>query len=516
MNIGKRLRGYLIRSWYFPGLILFLAAVLIAMLTYQDYGVAWDEPEQRQTGVINYNYVFNNDQSLFTNVTDYHGAAFELTLLEVEKWLHITDSRDIYLTRHLATHLFFLISAFFGYVLAYRLFGSRLIACLGFIMLAFAPRIYAHSFFNSKDIPFLSMAIFVFTFFQLAFSKNKVLYFVLLGIAAGYATGIRVMGIMYAAIVLAFLFIDLADGVIKKRKTLPVIMHMAAFAIAFCGSLYISWPYLWRTPVHHFIESYNALSHYMWSSFFLFKGQLVSSDNIPWTYFPVWFLISNPPVWLVTGFAGITWVVCRFFMRPVSFITNTTGRNFFFYLVCFFVPVMAVILLHSVIYDDWRHLYFVYPSFVLLSLYFINELINSRFKSVVTAACVIQVGFIGWFMVSSHPFQQVYFNAFVSHKPEYLRNNYDLEYWGCGYMQALEYLVAKQHWGPIKIARDEFPLANNIMMLQPADRGRILRVDQDADYKITDFRLHPADYPYQKEYTIKRLNSTILCVYKIK
>ncbi len=502
---------------YIPGILLFLLAFIIALLVYQDYGMAWDEPIQRETGVINYNYVFNNDQSLFTQATDHHGAAFELTLYEVEKWLHLTDSRDLYLMRHLVTHLFFLVSALSGYILVYRLFGNRFLACLGFIMLAFAPRLYAHSFFNSKDLPFSSMSVIIFALCQLAFSKKKPIYFALLGIAAGYATGIRVMGIMYAAIILVFLLIDIISGLVKREKIQLVTFFAAVFIIAFSGALYISWPYLWKAPVRHFTESYAALAHYnLWNGHILFRGVVISSSQMPWTYFPVWFLISNPPFWLLTGFGGIGWFILKLVRRPFYFITNVPDRNFLLYLLCFFAPVAAVVVFHSVIYDDWRHLYFVYPSFVLLSLYCINGLMKSKLKFIAAACCAIQVGFIGWFMVSNHPFQQVYFNAFVSHKPEYLRKNYDLEYWGCSYKQALEYLVKQYPTGTINVEWDMNPLANNIMMLQKRDRERIAMLDHAGDYRITTFRLHPEDFPYPKvEYSIQVLNSTILCVYKM-
>ena len=500
---------------YIPGIILFLLALIIGILVYQDYGMAWDEPIQRDTGVFNYNYVFHNNPDLFTAGADHHGAAFELTLLELEQWMNITDSRDLYLMRHLVSHLLFLISAFFGYVLVFRLFRNRFIACLGFIMLAFAPRMYAHSFFNSKDIPFLSMTIIVFALCQVAFSKNKNIYFILLGIAAGYAAGIRVMGIMFAAIILLFLFIDVVTDLINKKRPVKPIIHALSFIIAFCLSLYISWPFLWRTPVHNFIESFNALSRFDWDGSVFFEGKALSAKKIPWTYFPVWFLISNPPVWLVAGFAGIIWVAFKFFRQPISFITNTANRNFLLYLLCFIVPVLAVILLHSVIYDDWRHLYFVYPPFVLLALYCINSLVNSRFKPVIIAACAVQVGFTGYFMVRNHPFQQVYFNSFVSHSPEYLRKNYDMEYWGCSYKQALDHLLAGQHSGTISIEWDMNPLQNNIMMLPKRDRDRIARIDHGGDYRITNFRLHPDDFPYSNVvYSVKVLNSTIVCVYK--
>src|SRR5437879_2274773 len=110
---------------YLPGIILFSIAVIIGLLTYQDYGVTWDEPDQRGFGVLSYDFIFNGSNDLVTKGTDSHGTGFELLLMLFEKGLKITDSRDVYLMRHLVSHLFFLVSCLFGYVLLFRLFRGK-------------------------------------------------------------------------------------------------------------------------------------------------------------------------------------------------------------------------------------------------------------------------------------------------------------------------------------------------------------------------------------------------------
>src|SRR6185503_8756836 len=143
-----------IPATYFPGILLLLVAIVIGLCTYQYYCISWDEPIQRGIDNVSYNYAFHGDQSLKTYIDRDLGTGFELPLIFIEKTLKLTDSRDIYLMRHLVTHLLFLVSVFCGYILSLRLFKNQAIAILGFILLAFTPRIYAHSFFNTKDIPF--------------------------------------------------------------------------------------------------------------------------------------------------------------------------------------------------------------------------------------------------------------------------------------------------------------------------------------------------------------------------
>ena len=522
-NNSGPLKDFLGGSPYLPGIILFVLFMLIGLLTYKDFGMGWDEPAQRGPGVLSYDYIFHGSQKLFLTPSDNHGAGYELLLVFIEKGLRLTDPKAIYEMRHLVTNVFFLISVFCGYVLILKLFKNKYLAALGFLMLAMCPRIYAHSFINSKDLPFLAMFIVSLMLCQMAFEKNKTILFLWLGLAAGYATSIRIMGSMLFCFIIGFLLIDLFAQMKDKEKVKKTIINILAFSATFCFLLYISWPYIWKSPVHTFAESFSKMSHYGWKGALLFEGKIDSSDNpLPWVYFPTWFLISNPELWLVIGFAGVGWVCFDLFNKPLIFLRNTRERIFLLFFGCFIVPIFAVIILHSVIYDDWRHLYFVYPSFVFMGIYAIDKILQFK-KSVVTkvvyGACILQVAVVGAFMVKNHPFSQVYFNSLVSHDDEYLRKNYDLEYWGCSFKQALDYLTANDTAKVIKVCCiHKTPLDNNIMMLPKDQRDRIVFVDQapNADFFITNFRLHPEDFPSNNvEYEIQVLNSTIMRVYNM-
>ena len=505
---------------YVPGIVLFLIFLVAGLLIYQDYGIAWDEPIMRGEGLLSYNYLVHGQQELFTTPTDNHGSGFELLLIFLEKGLHLSDSRDIYLMRHLVSHVVFLISAFCLYVLVFRLFKNRFIACLGFLMLVLSPRIYAHSFFNSKDVPFLSVLIIALMVCQMAFEKNRPLLFLAAGLAAGYATSIRVMGIMLFGIILLVLLMDIISALASNAKSKLPVLSLIFFSVGFCAALYAGWPYLHKSPIHNLVESYVALAHFNnWGGAVLFRGEIIPGAQIPISYFPVWYLITNPVLWLVAGLAGMILTGIHFFKKPVNFLKNTTNRNFLLHLIFFSAPICTVIFLHSIIYDDWRHLYFVYPSFILLALYFVNWLMQRKYKLVIQVICVLQVVLTGVFMIRNHPFQQVYFNELVSHKKEYLRRHFDFEYWGCAFKEGLEQLIATSKKDSIKIFWALPPLPNNIMMLQKQDRGRIYLMDERAqsDYIISNFRGNNiVEYPgLEVEYSISVLNSSIMCIYKL-
>ncbi len=507
-------------STYYPGILLFVVTLCVGLYVYQDYGMSWDEPDQRGIGNVTYNYVFKGDTSLLTYDDRGLGPGFELPLIFIEKMGHFESSRDIYLSRHLATHIFFLIGVFCGYVLAYRLFKNQFIACLAFVLLAFHPRIYAHSFFNTKDVPFLSGLLIVMLVSHIAFNRNKMGWYLLLGIVTGYATSIRAMAVLFAALVFCFLAIDLLRRRYLKERVLPLGKGALCFVIGFCGMLYLCWPLLWHNPVHRFLESFHNLANIVWTGKVLFNGHSFAGNELPLSYMPVWFSITVPELWLVAGLVGCSYVVVAFFGAPLKYLGNTAERNFLFYAAVFLAPVAAMALLHGVNIDDWRHLYFIYAPFVMLALFVINKLLIGRKKIIIQTACVLQASVVFYFMVKNHPFQQVYFNRFVSHDKEYLRKHYDLEYWGCSFYQGLHHLLATRQ-GTIKITTDLSgtpPLRNNVSMLTAQEKGRIMITDEaSADYFITNYRLHPDDFSYAKiDCSICVLNSTILCIYKIR
>ena len=380
--------------------------------------MAWDEPAQRGPGLLSFNYIYHGSQELFLTPSDNHGAGYELLLIFIEKGLRLKDPKAIYEMRHIVTNVFFLFSAFFAYILILRLFKDKWLALLGFLMIVLNPRLYGHSFFNSKDMPFLCMVIVMLALCQMAFERQKKWLFLLLGIAAGYATSIRIMGVMHFLILLGFLVIDMLADMKKKEKPAKQLIHIGLFMLGFCSLLYMSWPYIWRSPIKKFGESFTKMASFDWHVSVLFQGKAINSTQIPWNYFPVWFTISNPLLWLIAGFAGVVLIAYFFIKKPLTYFQNTQERNYVLYLATFLAPIFAVIILHSVIYDDWRHLYFVYPPFVFMAIYAIHMLWKGKAKIVLQVACGLQLASLIFFMVRNHPFPQVYFNPLVSHEEE--------------------------------------------------------------------------------------------------
>ncbi len=504
---------------YFPGIALFLIFLFIGVIHYKDYGPGWDEPIHRLIGNVTYDYIFNGNMTLKTIEFRNLGTGFELPLIFIEKWCHLTDVRDIYLMRHMVTHIFFLIGALSFYVLAFRHFEHRSIASLAFLMLALNPRLYAHSFFNSKDIPFLVSFVLAFTLWQMADTKQKKYLFLMTGAACGYATSIRIMGVLLVPCFLVYVLWDIVNNLNNGTALKTILLKGLLFLLGFCATLYICWPILWSNPIFYFKEQFLSLAHVHWDGEVYFKGNNIPGSKLPISYLPVWLSMTIPEVWLIAGIAGCIAVVVAFLRKPVPFLTDMSNRNFLLYLMCFAGPLAVVVVLGSVNYDDWRHIYFIYPSLMMCGLFLIHKLYATAARSIVYVLCVVQLIMLTTFIVKYHPYQYAYFNNFVSHKDQYLRNHYDVDYWGIACRDGVKYILDHDRSDSIKVNATSMIIDNSCLMLSPADRKRVIITGRRGNpgYYITNFRNnHPEDYRYPEIfYEIKVLNSTILGVYKV-
>jgi hypothetical protein len=389
-------------------------------------------------------------------------------------------------------------------------------------MLLLSPRIYAQSFFNSKDIPFMCMFIICLLACVIAFRNKRIRNFILFGILSGFLINIRIMGIVIPAIVSALVLVD----IIRRQGRKQVLINYLVYLLMTFATLYLTWPWLWKDPVGHFELAFSAMSKYKWEGNILMNGIFVNATAIDWKYIPQWFGLTTPVIYLLFGIIGFMFLAFRFLRKPLDFISQTNGRNQLVFLACFAGPVISVILLHSVLYDGWRQMYFIYPSFLLLSIYGLSSLLKSKFflgdLPKIFTILLLLISFAGTSltMIKSHPFEDVYFNVLLPKKDQYLRRTFELDYWGTSYKQALEYIVSHDNSPILKIKVANDPGEHNLNILKAEDRKRICYVTEEnqATYFITNYRWHPKDYNYPKEKKIFSLtiqNSEICSAWKL-
>ena len=357
------------------GLVVCAALAVVGVGVVDDYGTTVDESVQRRISIANADYIVTGATGeLYHRDFRYYGVAFEMPLLLAERALGLQDSHHIYLMRRLLTHLFFIAGGFACAMLAYRMVGSRGVALFAMLMFALHPRLYAHSVFNIKDIPFAAMLLIALWLAHRAFRRDTHGAFLLCGVGVGLAINLRPFGLMLLPMILAARGIDLwqASGWAERRRVLTT---SAAFLAAAIAVVYIIHPYYWENPLR-FVDGLRVLSQHPNPADNLFMGEIYPSDAVPWNYIPVWFAITAPPVALGLGAVGCVAVCWRGISHRLDALRDREIRFDVMLVGCFVMPVVVVIALQSNIYNGWRHMYFLWGPFCLLAAIGLHRITN--------------------------------------------------------------------------------------------------------------------------------------------
>lgn len=510
------------------GALVILALFLISGLAIlDDYGITWDEPTQRQSVRASLQYVAQGDLRIFRDVATFdvdkfYGMGFESILVLSERAFGLNDDRNVYLSRHLLIHLFFLFCGVFAYFLVYGLFRNRLIALFAMPLFLLHPRLYAHSFFNGKDIPFFGMFIVTLFLAHRAFKKDTVMAFALLGAGVGALTHLRIMGVMLFAAVFAMRALDFvfAQGWEERKR---VAAATGAFALTGALTVYALLPYLWGAPIERVVEWWTTLSDHQWDVYELFQGTLYHSADFPADYVVVWFSITAAPFALLLGLAGAGAAVGGAAAAPARALRNTRLRFACLALACFALPALSVILLGSNIFNGWRHLYFLWAPFSLTAVFGLHWALSSlkreRLKAAVYGAFGAGIATTLISMALIHPNQQVSFNFFVDRvTPEQLRAQYVMDYWRHPLRQALEWLLEQDPNPAVSahsrsLTRGDL-IKRNWAILPEQDRDRIsLSARLDALVLAHEPHIDERRTPSERTvHAIKVYNNTLLAV----
>ena len=204
-------------------LIFFSLYLVLGLLIYGDYGMSWDEALQREHGLVSAHYVNQwagyadevyTGEELPTYQHRFYGVWFSLPAAWLEKALGLEGFRQQFRLRHLLVFLIFWLSALLFYRLLLERFGHWGWALLGTSLLVLCPRIFAHSFYNPKDLPFLSLYILgSYSLFRF-WLKPNVRSALFHGLACGMLIAMRVTGIILPAVTLFLI----GAGVLFNRR----------------------------------------------------------------------------------------------------------------------------------------------------------------------------------------------------------------------------------------------------------------------------------------------------------
>jgi hypothetical protein len=142
--------------------------------------------------------------------------------------------------------------------------------------------------------------------------------------------------------------------------------------------------------------------------------------------------------------------------------------NLYVFLI-FFIPIFFVVCLNSTLYNGWRHLFFVYPFLIFLSIQLIS-LIKEKFsinyyKFLILVLCTQFIS-NSFFIFKSHPVQNIYFNIFAKN---FAVKKLPIDYWGLGNRISLDVLLKKNKDTFLNISTASYSDLSNILLSDNKD-----------------------------------------------
>lgn len=503
------------------------SAALYMVLTLRARGIYWDEHFQSDYG----RHVLLWFTSGFTDRSSMEQGNLFLYGGLVEAALELT-ARVLPFDRYLVRHALVAATALMGLFGVYRL-GSELksewTGALATVFLAASPRFFGHAFFNSKDLPFAVLYVWVLVLLVRDLRRPlgaPLRGAVPLALVLGMLLGVRVGG----AIICAPIFIAYAVRWWSASRSWAHLVRLAArfsvlLTVAWAVML-VAWPWAQTRPIIRPLAALLASGRFPWPHEELYKGRWVSSLELPLDYLPTWFLRTTPEVVLL----GLAIFVVSILLRPSRLLA--LGRpELLGVTLAGVLPLAYVIASRAALYDGPRHVMFLQPLIALAASSAMLTLVGLlREKEVpkgmagaALLAVVIGVALPIGSMVTLRPLEYVYFNHVSGGLPA-AEGRFELDYWGLSYRMGVEWLQENlSRPGGVRLAACSYPGVTEPFVSEPVRFVGTPRfgLDYDPDYLLYT-ALHdcvehpPAEAPDGRVvHTIERQGVTVLTVFAV-
>tara|TARA_B100002003_G_scaffold155012_1_gene143751 strand:+ start:384 stop:2048 length:1665 start_codon:yes stop_codon:yes gene_type:complete len=498
----------------------------LGTFVHDDYGISWEEDSHRLNGQINIRYIekfidefsiskfLNNelpslDAVRWTEVdrmfddppnSKHYGSIFDVSVEYINGLIQFSDVKDFFIFKHFVNFCVFFIASIFFFDLVSTRFGDWRIGLFGSLVLILSPRIFANSFYNMKDLIFMSLFIIAMNTGSKYLINPNLKNIFLFSITSALLVDIRSIGILLPTLIIFLTALQYFHKSISFRNlftnTSLLIFLISLFTIIF-------WPRLWEAPYSNFVSS---LVYYMNQTTILknfYLGEYVGTNDLPWHYLSIWIIITTPTLYVILFFFGFFFMLKRFLKRLKKIDVSKKNYNNLwkgkkelldlFFLGLFLGPFLSIVIADSRLSDAWRHAYFLYPPLLMIAIYGfyqLNIILNKKKikKYFLFIILLFPLSTFFW-MIKEHPFQNVYFNYLASKNPD---KYFELDYLGLSNREILERLLKKDPKDIIKIwISSHTPLHTTInYMIDKKNRARIKTVKniEESDYILNNNR----------------------------
>ena len=428
-----------------------LAVAVIALMTFRDYGLGWDDYTHSEYGallVAFYRSGFTDRRALsFVNLYMY-GGGFDMLSALAAKVLPFT----LFETRRLVGALVGIVGLFATWRTGRRI-GGPSAGLIALALLATCPLYIGHMYMNAKDAPFaVAMAILLLALVRAfeEYPRPSTATGALTAAGFGLSIGSRVMGGFGVVDLVAVIAFNTALD-LRRNGLQPAAARLGRFvlwlipvAVLAYAVMAMVWPWAVVDPLNPFraVAYFSRFFEKPWQE--LFGGQLIIVTDMPRSYVPTLLALQLPEIFIglaIAGTAGALVAACR---RKLA-----VNRRAIFALVALAaaLPIAVTILAQPAMYNGIRHFVFVLPPLAVLGGLagaWVAE--RALAYSLWLGAAAVAVFLAGialpvYDMARLHPFEYTHFNRLAGGVAA-ARGRYMIDYWGLSFKQASQALAA--------------------------------------------------------------------------
>jgi 4-amino-4-deoxy-L-arabinose transferase-like glycosyltransferase len=427
-----------------------LAIAVTAYLTFEDYGLGWDDFTHSQYGQLLLDYYASGftDKRAFSFVNLYmYGGGFDMAAALAAKVLPF----DLFETRRLVGAAVGVSGMFVVWRTARRL-GGPVAGLIALCLLATLPMFYGHMFINPKDAPFaVAVAALLYALARAIeeYPRPTAATIAIFGISLGLTLGTRIMGGMVALYVALPLVLLIAhdwrhhDARFALKEFARFVLWLVPGLLLCYAIMAVVWPWSVQEPLNP-LRAVEYFSHFFekpWKE--MYDGQAISVPDMPRTYLPTYLGIKLPEILLVLG--GLGAIGCLF----VSFKRDLPVRRraaILLIALAFLIPVGITVSLRPAMYNGIRHFLFILPPLCVLGglagSWLLQRLADWSPIAALAGAAAILIGLLIPMheMITLHPYQYAYFNKLFG-GVRAADSRYMLDYWGLSFKQATDELL---------------------------------------------------------------------------
>lgn len=335
------------------------------------------------------------------------------------------------------------------YCLCRRLGMGRLAACAGAMLMYLSPRFFAEGHYNNKDMVLLSLALLVMLTGVRLWEKPTLPRGITFALAGALCANTKVIGIcIFGVMGLAAVWHLSARRMWNRRSLLAAAGTLGCF----CLFYWLLTPALWQDPIGYFrYVLSNATGFTRWDNNVLFRAAVFkhSVHPLPFYYLPYMMLVTLPVyVTALAGFGQLA-AVGSCLRRRRQLGVDPTSLLLLCATLIWAAPLGYAMVSDPVVYNGWRHFYFVFAGLAVLAAWGLECLIRffrmhaKRWQQIAAgtlAGICLATSAAG--ILLNHPYQYAYYNAFGRWLcPAPMEQGMELDYWCVSTLDALENAV---------------------------------------------------------------------------